>query len=663
MKSRIFARLLPLLCLFLSLNSIGQDQEKIDSLETALRNRNSVTKSIDVSLELFQSYRRTDTVIAVRYLNIAITESKKIDDTERLLTAYLAYSNYYWKKSNILKAKEFLALVKPRLSVVYNDDLLGKFYLEKGIVNHLEAQYAKAIESFLQAKGIYEKSQDTLAIAKCHTNIGGSYWEMNQTDEALNNYLIGIEILESMEHPDEASLSKKLGNIGLIYRQKNEYQKALVFYERSLVINRKLNMKMSEAINLQNIGALHAETNETEKALRYFNEAKRVAISIDDKIGVLYADHSIGIQYIKLGAYEKGINILKNNLLLAKRLKNNEEIKNLNKDISEAYEKIGSFKKALYYRRIFETWNDSLVNEAHLEKVKELELNFETAKKDKEIAVLTKENELQEAKSEKEATLRKALIGGILLLVIIGGLLFNTMRQRLRNQKLIASKNEEVNNAKLSEELQTLEMKALRAQMNPHFLFNCLNSINTMILNDEPDNASKYLSKFSKLVRLMLENSEQPEISLKDELETLEAYIQLESIRFNHKMEYKIEVDANIDQEATYLPSMVLQPFVENAIWHGLLHKDKKGRLTIAVNENTDNLLCSIIDNGVGREKSMTFRKQVGLKKKSMGIKITSERLKLLTKQKIKDVINIIDLKDKDNNPLGTQVNIQIPLA
>jgi len=206
-------------------------------------------------------------------------------------------------------------------------------------------------------------------------------------------------------------------------------------------------------------------------------------------------------------------------------------------------------------------------------------------------------------------------------------------------------------------------MKALRAQMNPHFLFNSLNSINTMILNDEPESASRYLSKFSKLVRLMLENSEQPQVTLKDELETLEAYIQLEAIRFKNKMDYKIETDSSIDQDEILIPSMVLQPFVENAIWHGLLHKNKKGLLTINIKEEGDNLLCSIIDNGVGREKSLTLKKDGGLKKKSMGIKITADRLKLLTKQKIKDVINIIDLKDNENNALGTQVNIQIPLS
>ncbi len=128
-------------------------------------------------------------------------------------------------------------------------------------------------------------------------------------------------------------------------------------------------------------------------------------------------------------------------------------------------------------------------------------------------------------------------------------------------------------------------------------------------------------------------------------------------------MEYKIKVAESIDQESTYIPSMVLQPFVENAIWHGLLHKDTKGQLTIDIKEEGDNLHCSITDNGVGREKSLKLQKQSGHKKISMGIKITTDRLKLMTKQKINEAIKILDLKDSENNAVGTQVNIVIPIS
>ncbi|WP_055395147.1 tetratricopeptide repeat-containing sensor histidine kinase [Flagellimonas eckloniae] len=641
----------------------AQNEIKIDSLKRTLALAKSDSNKIDLSIKLYQEIVARDTSEALGFLNKSISLSNQIDDVNRLSQAYLVKCNHYWKRGNLNSSKEALAEVEKIISRITNKEINAKFYLEKGIVEHRGGQYSNAIEKFLEARNVYEILKDTMAISKCHINIGGSYWELNQPDEALKNYLTALEILESTNNPAEMSISSILGNIGLIYRQKNQFKKALVYYQKSLELNRKNNMKMGEAINLQNIGSLYAQSKDYNKALPYFQEAKNVATSIDDKVGILYADHSIGMHYIKTGNYNKGISVLKQNLVLAEKLNNTEEIKNMNRNISDAYEGMGNYKQALNYRRTYEQWKDSLINKDHLNKVKELELRFETAKKDKEITLLTQENKLQEAQSEKEATLRRALIGGLLLLAIIGGLLFYTMRQRLRNQKILAAKNEALNKSELSKELQTLEMKALRAQMNPHFLFNSLNSINTMILSDETENASKYLSKFSKLVRLLLENSEQPKVSLKDEIDLLKAYIQLEAIRFNNKMDYTIEVDPEIDQESTFLPSMVLQPFVENAIWHGLLHKNQKGLLTIEIKESVDNLLCSIIDNGVGREKSLTLKKEGGLKKKSMGIKITTDRLKLLTQQKIKDVISIIDLKDDNNNALGTQVNIQIPLT
>jgi LytS/YehU family sensor histidine kinase len=165
------------------------------------------------------------------------------------------------------------------------------------------------------------------------------------------------------------------------------------------------------------------------------------------------------------------------------------------------------------------------------------------------------------------------------------------------------------------------------------------------------------------LVRMMLENSERSKVNLKDELTMLTTYIQLESMRFNNTIDFNIHLDESIDPENTCLPSMVLQPFVENAIWHGLMHHENTRMLNINITEKNDFLHCSITDNGIGREASMKINKQNGFNKKSMGIKITTERLRLLTKQSVRELIDIIDLKDTENVSLGTQVNVLIPIS
>jgi LytS/YehU family sensor histidine kinase len=192
-----------------------------------------------------------------------------------------------------------------------------------------------------------------------------------------------------------------------------------------------------------------------------------------------------------------------------------------------------------------------------------------------------------------------------------------------------------------------------------------MNSINRMILNGETEGASLYLTKFSKLMRLILENAEATTVSLENELALLKSYIQLEELRFKGKISYRISVDESIEPESTYLPSMVLQPFVENAIWHGLMHKerDEKGLITIDVREEDDRLLCTIEDNGVGREKAQQLREKSVLKSKSMGMKITEERLRLLSREGLEQLIRITDLKDTLDQALGTRVEINIPIS
>jgi LytS/YehU family sensor histidine kinase len=229
---------------------------------------------------------------------------------------------------------------------------------------------------------------------------------------------------------------------------------------------------------------------------------------------------------------------------------------------------------------------------------------------------------------------------------------------------VLAIKNNEIKEANFKGQLSELKMKALQAQINPHFIFNCMNSINEMILGGENENASLYLSKFSQLIRLVLENSENAEVSLSDEINILETYIQLEELRFNGKIQYAFEINENIDIENTYLPAMVLQPFIENAIWYGLMPKESDDSRTITINikQKDASLFCVIEDNGIGREKAMELQKLTVWKKKSMGLKITEERLQLISKGLKQKLIHIIDLKDSFGKALGTRVEVNIPI-
>jgi LytS/YehU family sensor histidine kinase len=208
--------------------------------------------------------------------------------------------------------------------------------------------------------------------------------------------------------------------------------------------------------------------------------------------------------------------------------------------------------------------------------------------------------------------------------------------------------------------LSEVEMKALRAQMNPHFLFNSLNSINNFILKNDADNASAYLTRFARLVRLILDNSRHEWVSLEQELQALKLYIELEQLRFDQTFRYYIQVGAGVDVNHCQIPPMMLQPYVENAIWHGLLHRNTEGGILL-INlalDGRDQLKITIEDNGVGRKASALRKSQQrSMHKQSHGMQITSERLDTINAvYQIDARSSIDDLYDATGRAAGTRV-------
>ena len=224
-------------------------------------------------------------------------------------------------------------------------------------------------------------------------------------------------------------------------------------------------------------------------------------------------------------------------------------------------------------------------------------------------------------------------------------------------------KQHEVDKKMLNIEKQVfeLEQKALRLQMNPHFIFNSLNAIQNFVLSSETDKAVNYLAKFSHLMRMILANSTEPYIPLKDELKALVHYMDLEKLRFDNKFDYKIVLEEGFDEGFIEIPPMLLQPYVENAIIHGIMHSKKPGIIDISFRLQNELLFCIIRDNGIGRDEAARIREQSGIRRQPRGMMITRERMEILRKQARKNFsVRVIDLKDADGRPEGTQVEITI---
>jgi LytS/YehU family sensor histidine kinase len=218
-------------------------------------------------------------------------------------------------------------------------------------------------------------------------------------------------------------------------------------------------------------------------------------------------------------------------------------------------------------------------------------------------------------------------------------------------------------NINLKQKSSELEMQALRAQMNPHFIFNSLNSINRFILQNNKTQASEYLTKFSKLIRLILQNSEAALIPLESELESMELYLDLEALRFDYKFGYKISVPKDLDISALKVPPLIIQPYAENAIWHGLMHKEEKGQLDIEIYQEADHLYFKITDDGIGRKQATNRIDKSATRHKPMGMRITADRIAMMQHADSKEQsILINDLKGADGSDAGTEVLIKLPV-
>lgn len=233
-------------------------------------------------------------------------------------------------------------------------------------------------------------------------------------------------------------------------------------------------------------------------------------------------------------------------------------------------------------------------------------------------------------------------------------------------RRIAQVKNREYVRSEFEKKLANVEMSALRAQMNPHFLFNSLNSIDSYIIRNESKKASEYLNNFARLIRLILQNSRSNYISLRDELETLELYLQMETLRFKGKFEYELAVPEALDTSAIDIPPMLIQPYVENAIWHGLMHQKDPGggKVKVSIQEKEGMLLCIVEDNGIGRKKAMELKaKKSGIARRSMGMVITQDRMEIINKlYDTQTAVQVTDLEDDKGNAAGTRVVLTIPV-
>jgi hypothetical protein len=350
--------------------------------------------------------------------------------------------------------------------------------------------------------------------------------------------------------------------------------------------------------------------------------------------------------------FEKALEFQKRSLQLAREIESVDQQVSAYQAIMKTYEAQKDFPRAYEAAKNYIHLHDSILNDEKKSEITKKEMQYEFDKKETLLkADLDKKEALANAEIKRQLIIKNSAMGGASVLLLAGAIIFVLYKRRRDAEE---QKKESDFKAEVSE----TEMKALRSQMNPHFIFNSLNSIGDYISRNDNKAADNYLSKFAKVMRMILENSDQKEVSLADDLKALELYMQLESLRMNNKFTYEIQVDEAIDKETTLIPPLLLQPFVENSIWHGISKKQGTGKIVISIKKEGDMINCIVEDDGIGRNQSSQQNSEsMAPEKKSLGMKITKSRIDIINKlKKSKAGVQLFDL------PQGTKVELRLPL-
>ncbi len=540
-------------------------------------------------------------------------------------------------------------------------DILGMFpaiYKDAG-------NYEKSFEYSKLYHQLAVKTNNKLLISSSLSQLGELYMKIDDYPSALTSF----RELFQLDDPDIVN-ARVTGDWDIwvkmeyaeIFSHLNQFDSARYYLE---LFKPAENDFKYFRVYLVSMGEYYFLQKMYNAALQNFLQGLYFHKKLNDRNEIQRTLMLIAQAYLALDKNDSALQYGREGLSLAFQTKAKQIIRDGYNVLFSVYDRKNKKDSANMYFRQYAALNDIIAN--HQAKAKFTSYGYQ-----QKIQLLDKESQLQQQRLKQTSQQKEILLAGIIIIFILGFILFrnillkrkneaNTRRiveNELQLQKLESKKVK----AEFQQQTTELKLQALRAQMNPHFIFNCLSSINRFILINKIEEASDYLTKFSRLIRMVLYNSEKSLITLESELEALRLYLDLERSRFKNAFNYSITFINTIDINALYIPPMLIQPFAENAIWHGLMHKKGIGKLEIQLCAENKTLTCTIIDNGIGRNMAAAFNSRSAEKNKSMGVEITAGRLALLNKSKNEAaVFNTEDLVDAEGNGCGTKVILTMP--
>lgn len=571
-------------------------------------NKNELARSLSALGEVYLFHKQYD--LAIDNFEDALEANKTI------ATSLLLGKTYVTNKEYKDAVKVLQPMIEMKNMVPFQRVVL---YETLGDANKGESKIKTALDFYNEGLTVATKNQITPKMTDLNSKIADTYAQDNQLTEAEAYYGNSVELANSLA-PKRALQEKE--KVADFYNKKSQFNEEIAIRKNSL-----------------------------EELNRLKTPKKKVARKdLGDTITTQRINYKIANAYISQDKYNEAIPYLERSIVEADSEDDLVVQKDATRKLSEVYEFKGDFNKALETYQTYVTLVDTLYIRKEQEISRAARFNKDIVSTQSRITGLEQERELSQSKydlalteqelAEQSYKSQRWIIYSLIFGLILTGLAAFFFYRSNQQQKL-------ANNL--------LALKSLRSQMNPHFIFNALNSVNNFIAKSDERSANRYLSEFSTLMRSVLENSEEDFIPLEKELELLELYVKLEHSRFPEKFDYDIRVDEGFDIKSFQIPPMLLQPYIENAIWHGLRYKEETGLLEIWIRAKSKNEVeISISDDGIGRKKSASLKTQNQKTQKSKGMGNIKERVAILNDM-YDDKVDVT-ISDLNNDGTGTKV-------
>ena len=542
---------------------------------------------------------------------------------------------------------------------------IGQSYGTLAGVYNYQGKTEKSITYLIKSAQIYESINDQRLATVANVNISYSLYEQSQYNEAkqyavkAHNYAVKANDIGNL------ILTHTLfGIIGVKTKNSYEYVTENLKQAKDFSLIEKDSMRIAGILNLQ--GEAHIEYDKSYvDAIKLLNKAVQIIRKKEpnNHFNLGFSYFNLGKAYYKMKNYREALQYNDTSLTHYNALNYTRGLRLTYENRKDILASLGKYKESNEAFELFNQYKDSVFKKDQAFQLNRIRTEYETEQ-------IKTQKERAEAKLKLTETISKQnksyFVGSVIIafLIFLASIFYFKRLKTKKKVELVALELKETQKRlAIEKQYRDSELKALKAQMNPHFIFNALNSIQDYIVLNQKNLASDYLGKFADLIRNYLHFSDTGFISIPDEVHNLNLYLELEKLRFEDVLEYTFNVEDNVNLDSINIPTMLIQPYVENALKHGLLHKKDNRKLSVSISKLSDKTIeCIIEDNGVGREKSKEINQKREAQHKSFALNATIERLDLLNYGRDKKIgVEFIDLKENEK-AVGTKVALKIPI-